>query len=187
VRIINGLLLLLLVKVSALPAQDPRLVARFPAAVAERLELIVDSARREGLPTDPLVLRALEGQAKGASTDQIVAVLGRLHLALASSRATLGRDAPAADVTTGADALQAGVPVARLQELHQLRGDLPLTVPLSAYLDLVARGASPDVAWTRIEDLARHRASDPEFRRLTPSGVHRDMPPGKPPGGSDSP
>jgi hypothetical protein len=163
-----------------LAAQDPRLAQRFSEPVAARLAASIDSAAHDGLPTEPLVLRALEGQAKGASEDQIVAALSRLRGALRTARETLGPGAPSAELTTAAAALQAGVPEPRLAELHQLRGSMPVTAPLGAYLDLIARGAKADRAWNRISDLARRRASDVEFVRLTPADVDRDATPIRP-------
>jgi len=184
-------LLVLLVLVATMPllAQDPRLAQRFSEPVAARLAASIDSAGHEGLPTEPLVLRALEGQANGASEDQIVAALSRLRGALRTARETLGPAAPSAELTTAAAALQAGVPEPRLAELHQLRGGMPVTAPLGAYLDLIARGAKADRAWSRISDLARRRASDVEFVRLTPADVDRDAKPIRPshPPGSQGP
>lgn len=176
---VTGRLALLLVVFAALPlrAQDPRLTERFGLPVASRLTATIDSADHEGLPTEPLILRALEGQAKGASPDQIAAALARLRGALRTARATLGPSAPEPELTTAAAALQAGVPEPRLAELHQLRGGMPVTAPLGAYLDLIARGAKADRVWSRISDLARRRASDAEFVRLTPADVDRDATP----------
>ncbi len=183
-RSCSAWLWLTLAAAAPVAAQDPRLTERFPAAVAARLNLTVDSAAREGLPTDPLVLRALEGKAKGASTEQIIDALNRLHVALRTARVTLGTTAAPAEITTAAAALQAGMPAGRLQELHKLRGNLTLAAPLNAYLDLVARGAVPDRAWSRISDLARHRAPDADFTRLTPADVDHDPPGGHRPDAS---
>ncbi|HEY3933786.1 MAG TPA: hypothetical protein VGL65_04145 [Gemmatimonadales bacterium] len=161
-------------------AQDPRISARFPAAAAARLDVVIDSAGREGLPTDPLVLRALEGQAKNVPLDRIVDALGRLRDALHAARVTLGPSAAATELTTAAAALEAGVPDARLAELRQLRSGQSLTAPLAAYLDLIASGVSASQAWSRIADLARHRATDADFVQLTPTDIQRgrDHPPG---------
>jgi hypothetical protein len=175
----SRLLLLLLCDALPLVAQDPRLTERFGPAMTARLTATIDSAGREGLPVEPLVLRALEGKAKGATSDQIVGALARLHAALGSARTTLGPAAPAPELTTAAAALQAGVPQPRLAELRQLRGGMPVTAPLGAYLDLIARGARADRAWSRISDLARRRASDAEFVRLTPADVDRDATPNR--------
>ena len=176
-RTTGRLLALLLCNVLPLLAQDPRLTQRFPAPVAVRLAASIDSAGQEGLPTEPLVLRALEGQAKGASPDQIAAAVSRLRLALRTARTTLGPAAQVSELATAAAALQAGVPQPRLAELHQLRGGMPVTAPLGAYLDLIARGARADRALDMISDLARRRASDAEFVRLTPTDVNRGAKP----------
>jgi hypothetical protein len=163
---------LIAIALLALPAsvlaQDGRVVKRFPAPVASRVNAVIDSADREGLPTEPLVLRALEGNAKGIAADRIVDALGRLRTALRTARTTLGGNAGTVELTTAAAALQAGVPEPRLAELHRLRGTQPITAPLGAYLDLVARGAEPEAAWTHVADLARKRAGDAEFVRLKP-------------------
>lgn len=168
------MLALLLFVAPRVHAQESRLAERFSAAVAARLSAVVDSAGHDGLPTEPLVLRALEGQAKGASTEQIVAALTRLRDVLHIARTTLGAGAATTELTTAAAALQAGMPQARLAELHKLRGALPVTAPLNAYLDLTSRGAPADGAWNRISDLVRRRASDAEFVRLTPADIKHD-------------
>jgi hypothetical protein len=159
-----------------LVAQDSRLVERFPPAVVARLQLVIDSTLREGLPSEPLILRALEGSAKRATPDQIMAVLARLHAALRTARATLGPAAGAPELNTVANAFEAGVPISRLAELRQLRDGQTLTAPLGAYLDLVARGASPDRAWNRIADLAKHRAADAAYVKLSPTDLDQDPP-----------
>jgi len=166
--------LLLLFTGIPLAAQDSRLVERFPPAVVSQLSANIERAGHEGLPTEPLVLRALEGQAKGASVEQIVAALTRLRDALQTSRSTLGAGASANELTIAAAALQAGVPQSRLAELHRLRSGMTVTAPLEAYLDLIARGAHADRTWIRISDLARRRANDADYGRLTPADVDRD-------------
>jgi hypothetical protein len=80
-------------------------------------------------------------------------------------------------LSTVANAFEAGVPIARLAELRQLRGSESLTAPLGAYLDLVARGAAPDRAWNRITDLAKHRAADAVYVKLSPTDLDQDLPP----------
>jgi hypothetical protein len=159
--------LLLLLLPGALTAQDPRLTARFPRETVTRISAVIDSAEAEGLPAEPLVLRALEGSIKGASDDRILLVLGRLRAALHTARITLGPGAVAADLTVAAAALQAGVPEARVAELQRWRNGKPLTAPLGAYLDLVARGVPGDQAWSRISDLAQRRAPDRDYVGLS--------------------
>src|SRR5690606_41087072 len=75
---------------TALAGVDQRLVNRFPASVAVRLDALVDSAASLGLPTEPLVLRALEGGAKGVPADRIQTSLSRLLGSLGRARDALG-------------------------------------------------------------------------------------------------
>lgn len=158
---------LLLTVPTALSAQDPRLVSRFSSETVLRLTQLLDSATAEGVPSEPLVLRALEGSTKGASDVRILEVLGRLRGALRSARVALGSEATAADLTVAAAALQAGMPAARIAELQTLRAGRPLTAPLGAYLDLVARGTPGAAAWSQISELAQRRAPDREYASLS--------------------
>ncbi len=152
-------------------AQDSRLSSRFSQPVAGRMASLIEAAGQEGLPTEPLVLRALEGGAKNVAVERILDALGRLRGALRTAKVTLGGSATTVELTTAAAALQAGVPETRLAELHRLRGSLSVTAPLGAYLDLVARGAEPERAWTHVAALARRRAVDADFVRLKPRDI----------------
>ena len=171
VQIFAALALMSASSVDTAAAQDGRIIARFPTPVASRVLAIVDSAQRDGLPTEPIVLRALEGSAKGIPPERIIDALGRLRNALRTARGTLGTSASSTELATAAAALQAGVPEPRLAELHRLRGTQPITAPLGAYLDLVARGAEPEGAWTHVAELARRKAGDAEFVRLKPRDI----------------
>lgn len=160
-------LLLFLVLPTGLAAQDPRLAARFSHETLLRLSAVIDSAVAEGLPAEPLVLRALEGSIKGAGDERILQVVGRLRQALYTALVTLGPDVDAGDLSVAAAALQAGVPEARVADLQRWRKGKTLTAPLGAYLDMVARGVPGDQAWSRISDLAQRRAPDREYIGLT--------------------
>ena len=52
--------------VSPVRAQEPRLAARLPEPLALRITRLADSARALGLPSEPLIQKALEGESKGA-------------------------------------------------------------------------------------------------------------------------
>ncbi len=158
---------------SALGAEgvDQRLAARFPSSVALRFWSLIDSARGERLPTEPLVLRALEGGAKGVPADRIQTALARLLTGLRRAATTLGTETPATDLATAASALQTGLEPSRLVDLRSFRGDRSLTVPLGAYLDLVAQGAVPERAWQRVIDLARRKAADRDYERIDPADL----------------
>lgn len=162
------LLLALLTTAAPLAAQDPRLAARFSPADAQLLTGVIDSAAAIGLPREPLVLRALEGAAKGAPATRIRQVLVRQREAMHDARDLIGADADATELATAATALQQGVPRTHLAELRAWRRDRPITVPLGAYLDLMARGTPSNRAWDQVAALARRNAADREFVRLVP-------------------
>jgi len=62
-----GTLLLAITMVTgAAAAQEARLAGRLSPAARADVEAVLDSARRDGLPVEPLVDRALEGATKGA-------------------------------------------------------------------------------------------------------------------------
>ncbi|MES2124116.1 MAG: hypothetical protein V4503_05450, partial [Gemmatimonadota bacterium] len=62
---------------------------------------------------------------------------------------------------------QAGVPAAKVAELQKWRAGRPLTAPLGAYLDLVARGTPGEAAWSQISELAQRRAPDRDYVSLS--------------------
>lgn len=152
-----------------LAAIDQRLGARFPESVALRIHRIIDSAAAEGLPRDPLLMRALEGGAKGVKADLIYAALERLRISMRRAAAALGPETKGTDLTTAAAALQTGLAPAKILELRTLRGSASLTVPLGSYLDLTARGAVPERAWARVIELARRDAADREYEKIDPA------------------
>jgi hypothetical protein len=154
-------------------AQEPRLVGRLPEAARPQVDGILEGARAAGLPTDPLVLRALEGAAKGAPPQVIVAAVTRLREELRVARAALGDAASSAELTAGASALRAGAKEADLARLRRLRPGQPLTVAAAVLADLVATGVPVDTAVTAVLALARD-AEDADyvaFRR----NVQRDI------------
>ena len=129
---------------------------------ATRLSVVaqVDSARRAGLPVDPLVERALEGASKRATGRpvtgaDIVAAVHRLRQALGTARTALGTRASTAELAAGASALQANVGVSTIAALRRARPEGSLTVPLSVLTDLVAIGVPADTAARTVVALAR--------------------------------
>jgi hypothetical protein len=176
-RTMVGVLLLLVIARSAV-AQDRRLAERLDSATAMAVQQAVDSATREGLPTEPLIQKALEGRTLGAPGDRIVAAVGVLHSHLGRARQALGRRASDADLTAAAGALRAGLPPAALERLQSLRGNRPLVVPIAVLTDLVAEGVPPDEATRSVLDLARDGRPDEEFMALRQRRADDGAPPG---------
>jgi hypothetical protein len=154
-------------------AQEARLVGRLAPAARAEVQTVLDSARREGLPLEPLVDRALEGAAKGADDARIVAAVRRLANELAAAREAFGPGVADAEVAAGASALRAGARGENLQRLRRLRPGQSVTVAAAVLTDLVALGIPADTATAAVLALAE-RADDATylaFRR----NVERDV------------
>jgi len=159
-------LALLLALPASARAQDARLAERLDTATAARVQQVVDSARGAGLPTEPLVQKALEGRTLGASGDRIVAAVQTLHGQLRRAREALGGEASDAELTAAASALRAGLEPGSLRRLQSLRAGRPLVVPISVLTDLVVEGVPAEEATRSVLDLARDGRPDDEFVAL---------------------
>jgi hypothetical protein len=159
-------------------AQDPRLERRLDTATLQTVSGVIDSARLQGLPVEPLVQRALEGAAKHAAPEQIAAAVRRLARELATARDALGLASSPAELDAAASALRAGVRAADLTLLRRRRTQ-SLTVALATLADLVSSGVPPDSAAAAVIALAASARDDQiaEFRRA----VERDIALGAPP------
>ena len=177
------LLLVLLLAPAVAAAQDSRLAERLDDATAASVQRVVDSARGEGLPTEPLVQKALEGSTLGASDERIVAAVEALRGQLGRAREALGGKASEAELTTAAGALRAGLPPTALRRLQSLRSGRPLVVPIAVLTDLVAEGVPAEQATQSVLDLAREGRPDDEFVALRRQvQVQRRGRPGNPAG-----
>lgn len=171
------LLMALLLMAAAAPAaaqeREPRFAGRLSEPARARVEAILVAARAEGVPDEPLVDRALEGAAKGASPELIVAAVTRLRGELVTVRRVFGVAAPSAELTAGASALRAGASADDLAQLRVLRTGRSLTVAAGVLADLVSAGV-PAVSATEAVLALAAEAEDADyiaFRR----NVYRDV------------
>jgi len=144
---------------------DARL-ARLDSATRVAIVALVDSARRQRLPTEPLVDKALEGEKKGADGGRIVTAVRGLSVDLRAARGSLGSGASTDEITAGANAIHAGFPMrdlARLRVAAQHARRARVTLPLTVATDLVARGVPVAVASDIVLSLARAGLRDPDF------------------------
>jgi len=90
-----------------------RLDGRVPPALAAAVGVLVDSAAARGLPSDPLIDKAIEGVAKGVVPERVLTavhmVLDQLDTAAAAIRAGDIRTPDSEAIEAGAFALAAGV------------------------------------------------------------------------------
>ena len=134
--------------------QEPRLEGRIAEPVRSNIDAILDRARAEGLPTEPLVDRALEGASKGAAPERILAAVERLSQELRVARDALGVGSSEAEIVAGASALRAGAEAQDLAQLRATRSARPLTVAAAVLADLVAVGVPVDTAVSAVLALA---------------------------------
>lgn len=178
-----GFCVILMAMTHAVPlhSQDIRLSARLTASASTQVQKQVDSARAEGLPTEPLIQKALEGQAKGAPDDRIVIAVMTLRKDLRVVRTALGPEAPESDLVPGVASLRAGASRDNLVELRNLRRGAGIAVPLGVLADLVANGMGYAEAWNSVRELATKGGSDGQFSALRDRAIGAPDPAALPP------
>ena len=145
------------------------------------VEVLLDSARLSGLPTNPLESKALEGVSKRASGRVIVLRVREVFHTLRSAKVALGPRATADELTAAAGALRVGLPPGELAQLARTRHEKQLTVPLVVLSDLITRGVPRETASSTIFQLWQKGTADDDFLGLW-RGVERDIVSGTDPG-----
>lgn len=178
----------LLLPIAAL-AQDPaatpgwlrsRLDNRLDPRTRAAVERVIDSARAAGIPSEPLVDKALEGASKRASGDVIVRVVRMLAADLRTAREALGTGSSPVELAAAAQALRGGVDAGSLERLRSERPGQPLVVALAVLSDLIGRGVPASQATSSVLALTKAGIADEQllaFRRE----VERDIGIGAPP------
>jgi hypothetical protein len=143
--------------------------------VAAALEDLVTDAARRGLPTDPLLDKALEGTAKRIPPPQIVQALRMLSGDLVRAQSLLQGVGPARDIDIGsvAVALRRGAPPDAVRRLSLGAGPgEPLGTTVQALADLMQRGVEQRDA---VELLLSWRVggADPDALQQIPAAVDR--------------
>jgi hypothetical protein len=160
-------------------AQDARL-GRLDRRVKTEVEALVDSARRLGIPTEPVIDKALEGAAKRAPSERILVVVRSRFHELIGAHAALGSGAMEPEIIAAADALHAGASTQAISTLRRQRPSVPLTIPLAVLADLIARGVPADTASAGVLALAARQATDAQFAALR-TDIEGDIAKGAPP------
>lgn len=134
----------------------------------------IDAARRRaeatGIPVALLDGKVAEGRAKGVPADRIAAAVERRLVSLSRARETMAaapRTAPvtAADLSVGADALEAGVEPAVLARLTVAAPGSQRAVAIAVLTELVANGETSERALARVTSAL---AKGPEALRQLP-------------------
>lgn len=156
------LALALLAGVSAVPvfAQGTSVLPIADAKSRQAVERVIASAEAKGLPTQPLVAKAMEGVTKRATGERIRVAVDSLAKRLEQARALLAPSPSTAEIMSGADALAVKVPGPMLKKI---RASWPRTqsvvMPLDVLTELVARGIDADQALKQITTLMARGAT----------------------------
>lgn len=165
----------------SVPARDLDPLSKLDQSTRYAVEMLLDSARLAGLPTNPLESKALEGMSKRASGRLIVMRVREVFRTLREARVALGPQATSDELTAAAGALRVGITSAEIAQLVRTRHEKQLTVPLVVLADLITRGVPRDTASLTIFQLWQRGAADDDFLGLW-RGVERDIVSGTDPG-----
>jgi len=165
-RTTSSLLALLLVGSAfrSTEAQDPRLSNRLDAPTRKALSAIVDSARAQGIPVEPLMEKVYQGLAMGADGSRIVVAVRSLTFEMGNAHRVLGAVATTDELKAAASAVHAGVPAVELGKMKKQSGlRRSLTLPFTVLADIVSRGVPVSAATNAIKSLVGAGAKDKDI------------------------
>ena len=145
-------------------AQDPRLSNRLDAPTRKALSAIVDSARAQGIPVEPLMEKVYQGLAMGADGTRIVVAVRSLTFEMGNAHRVLGAVATTDELKAAASAVLAGVPAVELGKMKKQSGlRRSLTLPFTVLADIVSRGVPVAAATNAIKSLVGAGAKDKDI------------------------
>ncbi len=154
-----------------------RLEGRIPRDAVPTIDSLVQRAVTEGLPTEPLIQKAIEGGAKRVSAPRIVAAVQSDLGQLRDARDLLvrARDEPpvtAAEVTTVSSALKRGLPAPVVARVVAGLPRAPRGSALHAVADLVAHKFDPDSSVDLIIEAVRQGLRGERLLDVATAAVH---------------
>ena len=174
-------LLLAAAAIAPAHAQDPRLGNRLDAPSRVAINALIDSAKAQGIPTEPLVQKMNQGVAIGADGPRIVAAVRSLAREMASAHRALGTVASADEIQAAASAMHAGVPAVELGKIKKQSGlRRSLTLPFTVLADIVSRGVPVEAGVNAIRSLVGAGAKDADindFQRNVSGDIEKGAPP----------
>jgi hypothetical protein len=152
---------------SRVEAQDPRIGNRLDAPTRKALSALVDSARAQGIPVEPLMEKVYQGLAMGADGPRIVLAVRSLTVEMASAHRALGAVATSDELKAAASAMHAGVPAVELGKMKKQSGlRRSLTLPFTVLADIVTRGVPVQTAANAIRSLVGAGARDTDISQF---------------------
>ncbi len=163
-------------------AQDPRTLPKLDTPTRAAILALVDSARAQGIPVDPLMEKMYQGLAMGADGPRIVIAVRSLAFEMASAQKAMGTVASPDEIKAAASAMHAGVPAVELGKLKKQSGlRRSLTLPFTVLADIVSRGVPVSTAANAIRSLMGAGAKDKDindFQRNVKVDIEQGAPPG---------
>ena len=157
-----------------LRGQEVRLLAIRDDATRSMVRDYLEAARARGIPTEPLISRALEGVAFKASSKRIVEAMEALEKRMSRSRDLLAPAATVDELSAAADALANGVPASAIRDLRKAAPRRQITVELGVLTELVAKGVAPKQAAAMVRDLVARGVTGTQLTALN-AAVQQDV------------
>jgi len=129
-----------------------------PAEVFRNLTGLADEMAAQGIPTEPLYIKALEGTAKRVPPDRLLPAVRAYGDRLGEARRAFGDGAPTPLLVAGADALQRGVRPEALRAMPADRPRSPMAIVVLA--DLLESGVPEDRALMMLREVMAQRPRD---------------------------
>jgi hypothetical protein len=139
--------------------------ATLSPTVFGEVEALAIQADREGIPSEPLFNKALEGAAKGVRAERLLPALNAYATRLRTAHRAFGPTASASLVVAGADALQRGVESEALGRLGRGEGGGPGPSPMAVLVlaDLVEAGVPAERALGVLQEALRMRTREQQM------------------------
>jgi hypothetical protein len=136
-----------------------------PAQLFQSVEALATEVAQEGIPSEPLYNKALEGMAKHVPSDRLLPAVTRYAGQLRQARGAFGSEGTVPLLVAGADALQRGVDFETLRRLGQREGDGPGPTPMAVLVlaDLVEAGVPAERALGVLQEAMRMRTREQEM------------------------
>lgn len=134
--------------------------ARFDSVTANTLRGLFEDAVELGLPTRPLINRALEGSARRMTGDRIVKVVRELTAALNEAKVALGAGSTSDELVAGAEALRAGYDARTVTAVRATRTPGSAVTALVVLTDLARSGVPTGTAREAVTSIAKLPRSD---------------------------
>lgn len=139
--------------------------ATLPAQLFEEILDLATRAERDGVPSDPLFNKALEGMAKHVPPDRILPGVNGYSERLRQAHGAFEPGASGPLIVAGADALQRGVDSRSLRQLGRREegGPHPSPVAVLVLADLVEAGVPADRALGVLQEAMRMRTREQQM------------------------